>query len=159
MFIAHRDQALAAEELVFETNAPFVYEIERKRFLLHLQKSGNQTIAIHELLGHGSGKLLTSASPAGVANFDFGNPPVSPLTMQPIQTWYKKGETYNGVFGDLATSMEECRQVCVGAYLMFESELLVIFGYTEMSEVKSADCKLPEIICHLYAPIEIQDFV
>ena len=158
MFIANRDQPLADEELVSETNAPFVYEIERKRFLLHLQKSENQKIAIHELLGHGSGKLLTSESPAGVANFDVDIPPVSPLNMQPIQTWYKKGETYNGVFGDLATSMEECRAECIGAYLMFESELLAIFGYTEMSEVKPADCKhLAIIYMHQYRSNTLSD--
>ena len=151
MFIANRDQPLADEELGSHSNAPFVYESERKRFLLHLQKSENQKIAIHELLGHGSGKLLTAASPAGVANFDVGNPPVSPLTMRPILTWYKKGETYNGVFGDMATSMEECRAECVAAYLMFESELLAIFGYTEDSEVKATDCKHRGI---MHAPIQ-----
>ena len=106
----------------------------------------NQKILIHELLGHGSGKLLSSTSPAGVANFDVQNPPLSPLTKRPIVTWYKKGDTYNGVFGDLATLMEECRAECVGAYFMFESELLAIFGYTEKSEVKASDCKHSMII-------------
>lgn len=106
VFIANRDQPLADDELHSESNAPFIFEPQRRRFLLHMQKSENQKIAIHELLGHGSGKLLTCASPAGVPNFDVGNPPISPLTGRPITTWYSKGETYNGVFGDMATSME-----------------------------------------------------
>lgn len=146
VYIANRDQSLTNKELSYEVNAPSVHETERRRFLLHLQRSENQKIAIHELLGHGSGKLLSSASPAGVANFDVQNPPISPLTKRPIVTWYKKGETYNGVFGDLANSMEECRAECVGAYLMFKSELLAIFGYTEKSEVKASDCKHSMII-------------
>lgn len=143
VFIANRDQPLPDDELLSESNAPFIFESERRRFLLHMQKSENQKIATHELLGHGSGKLLTSSSPSGVPNFDVGNPPVSPLTGRPITTWYTKGETYNGVFGGLATSMEECRAECVAAYLMFELELLEIFGYDEKSEVKSYDCEQP----------------
>lgn len=143
MFIANRDPALAEDELTVEANTPFVYESERRQFLLHAQYSGNQKTTIHELLGHGSGKLLISASPAGTPNFDLSNPPLNPLTQRPITTWYKKGETYRSVFRDLATSMEECRADCVGAYLMFERELLAIFGYTDTSEVTSGHCKNP----------------
>ena len=145
LFIANRESPLAGDELSSEANAPFVHEWERQRFLLHLQKSESQKIVIHELLGHGSGRLLTSASSTKGDtkgdNFDARNPPISPLTGQPINTWYECGQTYNSVFGDLAASMEECRAECIAAYRIFESQLLAIFGYTEDSEVKSSDCK------------------
>ena len=146
VFIANRDQPLADDALSSEANAPFVRESERRRFLSHLQVSQSQTATIYLLLDHGSEKLLSSASPAGEANFDVQNRPLSPLTKQPIVTWYKNGATYDDVFEDLATSMECCRAECVGAYLIFNSELLAMFGYTEKSEVKASDCKRSMII-------------
>lgn len=57
------------------------------------------TTAVHELLGHGTGKLLMEISP-GRCNFDktrFGTD----------LTWYKSGQTFGSVFGDLAESAEE----------------------------------------------------
>lgn len=89
----------------------------KEKFLLHLQKSENQKIVIHELLGHGSGRLLTASSPTDGNDFDARNPSISPLTGQKINTWYKSGQTYNSVFGYLAASMEECRAECIAAYI------------------------------------------
>ena len=51
----------------------------------------------HELLGHGSGKLLYSE---GATN---------PITGQPITSWYEKGQSYDGVFSAMGSSFEECR--------------------------------------------------
>jgi dipeptidyl-peptidase III len=56
-------------------------------------------------LGHGCGKLLQETS-AGVFNFDVKNPPVSPLTGEPITTWYKPGQTWGSVFGGIAGAYE-----------------------------------------------------
>lgn len=77
---------------------PLFQEWERRVFLLHLQKSESQGIAIHELTTR----------------------------------------TYNTVFEELAASMEECLAECVAAYLVFESQLLASFGYTENREVESS---------------------
>lgn len=64
-------------------------------------------VGLHELLGHGTGKLLSELSP-GEFNFDANNPPVNPLTGEKIQTWYKPGQTWGSVFGGIAASYEEC---------------------------------------------------
>ncbi len=94
-------------------------------------------VVLHELLGHGTSKLLTQYGPMSF-NFDIANPPISPFTGKPITTWYKPGESWTGVFGDLATSLDECRAECVGAYLMDNEELLRLFSFDE-SKMTAAD--------------------
>lgn len=127
--------------MLAEENAPFIQSNDRESYLLLYQDMENLNIAIHELLGHGTGKLLTEDTNGKGPNFDVTKPPVNPLTNTAIKTWYKTGETYNGVFGDFATSLEECRAEAVGAFLVFEKELAALFGYTETSQVKLSDCK------------------
>ncbi|KAJ8059299.1 hypothetical protein OCU04_012263 [Sclerotinia nivalis] len=56
------------------------------------------TTAIHELIGHGTGKLFRETS-AGVYNFDKRNPPISPLSGEPVESHYLIGQTWTSVFG------------------------------------------------------------
>lgn len=92
------------------------------------------TTAVHELLGHGSGKLL-SESASGKFNFDKQNLPRNPLTNKSIETWYMPGQTWTSVFEDIATTVEECRAILVSQYLIDNKELLSIFGYTDTSSI------------------------
>ena len=85
-------------------------------------------VGIHELLGHGCGKLLQETEP-GVFNFDVKNPPVSPLTGEKVRTWYKPGQTWGSVFGATAGSYEECRAEAVAMALSCDFEILNIFGF------------------------------
>ncbi|THW94321.1 hypothetical protein D6D17_07945 [Aureobasidium pullulans] len=94
--------------------------------------------AVHELLGHGAGKLLTEYSQGG-ANFDTKKPPVDPTTGNAITTWYRPGQTWTTVFEGLATSIEECRACLVAAYLMDVPELTKMFGYADTSEVTAKE--------------------
>lgn len=94
--------------------------------------------AVHELLGHGAGKLLAEDGIGG-ANFDKNNPPISPVTEKPVATWYRSGQTWTSVFEGLATSIEECRASLVAAYLMDVPELTELFGYTDTSEVTAGE--------------------
>ncbi|KAI5786835.1 dipeptidyl peptidase III [Pyronema domesticum] len=94
-------------------------------------------VGIHELLGHGTGKLLAIEN--GKPNFDMANPPISPVTNEKIKTWYLEGETWGSVFGSIAASYEECRAECVAMYLGGEKDLLKIFGYGEDTEKKADD--------------------
>ncbi|KAK9461218.1 peptidase family M49-domain-containing protein [Lipomyces oligophaga] len=88
-------------------------------------------VGIHELLGHGSGKLLTELEPG---KFNFANGKViSPLDNQVIETYYRPGQTWGSVFGAVAGAYEECRAECVAMYLCPETELLEIFGHTDTS--------------------------
>lgn len=98
--------------------------------------------AIHELLGHGTGKLLTETAP-DVYNFDKQNLPLNPLTGKAIETWYKLGQTWTSVFGKLATSVEECRAMLVSYYLVDDKEVLSMFGYTDTSTITADDRQYP----------------
>ncbi len=84
-------------------------------------------VGIHELLGHGTGKLLQETS-EGQYNFDIENPPVSPLTGKPSTTWYRVNQTWSSVFGSIAASYEECRAECVAMVLSCDFGILKIFG-------------------------------
>lgn len=75
----------------------------------------------------------------GSFNFDKANPPIDPLTQNPIEKWYLPGQTWTGQFEDLATTVDECRAELVGAYLMDNKELLELFGYTEKTDVTAED--------------------
>jgi dipeptidyl-peptidase-3 len=80
----------------------------------------------HELLGHGSGKLLVE-QPEGKFNFDRNL--IDPLTKKPVESWYLPGQQYDSVFGSLASAMEECRAECVGVVLSADMDFLKIFGH------------------------------
>ncbi|KFY35503.1 hypothetical protein V494_05841 [Pseudogymnoascus sp. VKM F-4513 (FW-928)] len=85
-------------------------------------------VGVHELLGHGTGKLLQETAP-GVFNFDKANPPVSPITGKAVESYYKPGATFGGVFGAIASSYEECRAECVAMALGCEFSVLKVFGF------------------------------
>lgn len=85
-------------------------------------------VGLHELLGHGTGKLLQETSP-GQYNFDKAAHPE-------IQTYYGPSETWGSLFGASAGSFEECRAELVALYLILSKplEVLPIFGITDAQE-------------------------
>lgn len=116
-----------------------VHESELEAFETHKLPAWRIQITIHELFGHGTSKLLSEES-QGKYNFDIANPPISPLTGEPITSWYRPGQTWTGLFGSLATTLDECRAECVGSYLIADNDLLAIFGYTNSSKPNAEDC-------------------
>lgn len=80
-------------------------------------------VGLHELLGHGTGKLLQETSP-GEFNFDRSNPN--------IHSYYKPTDTWGSLFSEVAGSFEECRAELVALYLILKKplEVLPIFGVT-----------------------------
>ncbi|CAD6442516.1 8519faed-3d63-42d5-bb05-e7de9257d89d [Sclerotinia trifoliorum] len=96
------------------------------------------TTAIHEMFGHGTGKLLSETTP-GVYNFDKQNPPISPLSGEPVTSHYLPGQTWTSVFGKPAGTVEEFRAILVSEYLMDNKQLLNIFGYIDTSEITAED--------------------
>ena len=117
--------------------SPFVQASQASTFQNHKYPTYYIWVVLHELLGHGTGNLMTEVD--GKHNFDINNPPTNPLTQKPIDSWYRDGQTWTGVFGDLATTVDECRAELVGAYLMDDLELLRLFGYTAESDIAAQD--------------------
>ena len=117
--------------------SPFVEPSEAVTFQKHKYPAYYIWVVLHELLGHGTGRMMTEED--GRYNFDLASPPISPLDTHPITSWYQSGQTWTGVFGDLATTVDECRAELVGAYLMDDPDLLELFGYTSRSEITAQD--------------------
>jgi len=111
---------------------PFIREEDLAVFRANRDDSLEVQVGLHELTGHGCGKLLQETS-EGVYNFDKENPPVSPITQKPIMTWYKPGQTWTSVFGSISASFEECRAELVAMYLSCEFSVLKIFGFGDGS--------------------------
>lgn len=86
-------------------------------------------VGLHELLGHGSGKLLQEVAP-GEFNF--------PKDLD-VKSYYKPNETWGSAFGQIAGSYEECRAELVALYLILSQpkEVLPIFDIvTEEDQTK-----------------------
>ncbi|KAI0533760.1 dipeptidyl peptidase III [Xylaria digitata] len=92
------------------------------------------TTSIHELLGHGTGKLLAETSPS-VFNFDSDKVPINTLTGSPVQSWYKPGQTWTSVFEKLAGTVEECRAMLISYYLAESKDMLRMYGYDDNTEI------------------------
>ena len=107
---------------------PFIHADDLEVYQENRDAAFEVQVGIHELLGHGTGKLLQETS-TGVFNFDNHNPPISPITSKPITTYYKPHETWASVFGPTASSYEECRAECVAMALACDFEILRIFGF------------------------------
>ncbi|KAK6843153.1 peptidase family M49 [Apiospora arundinis] len=114
-------------------NIPFIQDKDLELYRKYRDASFEVQVGLHELTGHGCGKLLQETS-AGEYNFDKENPPVSPLTNKPVTTWYKPGQTWGSVFGSIAGAYEECRAELVAMYLSCEFPVLKIFGFGDGSE-------------------------
>lgn len=133
VIIANRMSAESSEA----DESPFVDSSEAEAFRKYKYPAYYMWVVLHELLGHGTGKLMTEEEDSW--SFDKENPLINPLTKAPIDSWYRPGQTWTGVFGDLATTVDECRAELVGAYLMDDPKLLALFGYTSSSEIKAQD--------------------
>jgi dipeptidyl-peptidase III len=123
-----------------DPNRPFhwVHESEAQEF-----KKINHVVrfivtSIHELLGHGTGKLLAETSP-GVYNFDLEHRPINSLTGKPVESWYRPGQTWTSVFEKLAGTVEEFRAMLISYYLGTRKDMLSMYGYHEESEIKAED--------------------
>jgi dipeptidyl-peptidase III len=117
---------------------PFLDASEVETFQKHKYPAYYWWVVLHELFGHGTGKMMIQEN-EDKFNFDIKNPPVNPLTGRPITSWYKPGQTWTGQFEELATTVDECRAELVGAYLLDDKELLSFLGFTTDSTITADD--------------------
>ncbi|KAI9887412.1 MAG: hypothetical protein M1823_000749 [Watsoniomyces obsoletus] len=112
---------------------PFIREADLDVYHRYRDAAFEVQVGIHELLGHGTGKLLQETSP-GTYNFDVKHPPISPVSGQAITTWYRPGQSWGSVFGTIASSYEECRAECVAMALCCDFATLQAFGFGDGRE-------------------------
>lgn len=74
------------------TPLPFLTESDRKLLDDFRVKAFEVQVGLHELLGHGSGKLL-SKNKDGTSNFSPDL--IDPLTGNKVSSWYEPGDTYD----------------------------------------------------------------
>lgn len=82
-------------------------------------------VALHELLGHGSGKLLSQANDG---SFNFTPGIINPATGEAVDSWYREGETWSSKFASLSNAYEECRAETVATYLALFDLPFELFG-------------------------------
>jgi dipeptidyl-peptidase III len=82
-------------------------------------------VGLHELLGHGSGKLFYAGDAELVKTL------TNPLTGEVggLST-YPENSTWDTSFGKIASNYEECRAECTGIYLCLQPTILEVFGHT-----------------------------
>ena len=97
-------------------------------------------VALHELLGHGTGKLF-SKKEDGTYNFNYGKL-INPLTNNVITSFYDVGESWHSKFGDLSGAYEECKADAVAIFLATFEEILDILlpNYTKEQKEEILIC-------------------
>lgn len=105
--------------------APQAAEAVRK----HLPVLDSLHTALHELYGHGSGKLFTEADLASGAIPDALEPGKA------ISSCYPQGKSFYDLFGGLQNAFEECRAETTALYLGLKPEVQEIFGVSAEDSV------------------------
>ncbi len=124
----------------------FTEENLKQLYVKYHQESLFVIVALHELLGHGTGKLFAKNAD-GTFNFDYGKA-INPLTNVLITTFYDHGETWHSKFGDLSGAYEECKADAVAIYLSTFEEImdLLLPNYTKEQKEEILICCWYDVI-------------
>jgi len=104
---------------------PFIAKEDMDDFKNLRVRAFEVQVGLHELLGHGSGRLLKTEDIGKIHN---------PVTGKKVATAYGEGQTWSSEFGALASSFEECRAEAVGIYLCLEEQVLNVFNIRDKAD-------------------------
>jgi len=125
-------------------NIRFVAEEDFDDYLKYFKESLFLVVALHELLGHGSGKLLKEDE-SGELNFP--SDLKDPFTNENIAGYYKAKETYESRFESLHSPYEECRADSVAYYLScYDEPLKILFPGREAEWQKILEMSWLDIV-------------
>ena len=131
-----------------KTKPSFILENQIQEFKKYSGEAFNIQVGLHELIGHGTGKLLSEIETSNNGkesgkefgkensksyNFDIDNPPLG-LDGKPVSTHYSLNETWFNKFGPISGAYEECRAECIGMYLLPNKKILECFGISDKIE-------------------------
>ncbi|OQV25422.1 Dipeptidyl peptidase 3 [Hypsibius exemplaris] len=104
----------------------YLSESDAKLLQSHRKLVFDTIVGLHELLGHGSGKMFHEFANG---SFDFDISKLGSVgKFGPVKNWYKPGETFETKFGRLGSTLEECRAETVACYLGLFPQVLSIWG-------------------------------
>jgi dipeptidyl-peptidase-3 len=75
----------------------FLGEKEEALFLKYYKESLFVVVALHELIGHGSGKIFLQNADG---SFNFPKDVKNPFTNEVVTSYYKHGENWHSRFGE-----------------------------------------------------------
>lgn len=104
---------------------PYFNESDFEFFKNYTNEPDIMVTALHELIGHGSGKLLTKNNETGETNYPTDL--INPLTGEPIKNPYGINETFTQRFKKLASTFEESRAEAVAFYFLFMNDTWPLF--------------------------------
>jgi dipeptidyl-peptidase-3 len=102
----------------------YLHEADQALYKKYIDEVDQMNVALHELFGYGTGKLLTRDPVTGALNY----PPelINPLTGRKVENPYRNTESPNQRFGDIGSALEESKAEAVALYLNFFNETISI---------------------------------